>query len=220
MADVYQRLHDDVVSGELDPGEPLVETALAQRYGVSRTPVREALNRLEQDGTIERQHRSLRVRTRTPTEILEIYEVRITLEGLAAYEAAQNRTDWDLRRLASARRTMEGLRPPDGGGTTTSADAATSAAGLATANRAFHEALWTAGHNATLVDLLHRLHDHLRRYPETTLVSEGRWKRVLRDHVEMSTLIENRAAAAARDLAQRHMRAARDIRLTMFADEV
>ena len=136
MADLFQRLHDDVVSGVLDPGEPLVEATLARRYGVSRTPVREALNRLEHDGLIERGHRSLRVRTRTPTEILEIYEVRITLEGLAARQAALHRTDLDLHRLRRAHEAMVALAPgaaPDE---------------RAVVNRAYHEAVWAAGHNA------------------------------------------------------------------------
>ncbi len=206
MADLFQRLHDDVVSGVLDPGEPLVEATLARRYGVSRTPVREALNRLEHDGLIERGHRSLRVRTRTPTEILEIYEVRITLEGLAARQAALHRTDLDLHRLHRAHEAMVALAlgaAPDE---------------RAVVNRAYHEAVWAAGHNATLVDLLHRLHDHLRRYPETTLSAAGRWEDVLAEHRELNELIAARDDAGARDLAQRHMQAARDIRLTMFTD--
>ena len=208
MTDVFQRLHDDVVSGMLDPGEPLVEASLARRYGVSRTPVREALNRLEHDGLIERGHRSLRVRTRTPTEILEIYEVRITLEGLAAQQAAQHRTDWDLHRLRRAHDAMASLAP----------DAAPDA--RAASNRAYHEVVWAAGHNATLVDLLHRLHDHLRRYPETTLSAAGRWDDVLAEHRELNELVAARDDGGARDLAQRHMQAARDIRLLMFTDDV
>jgi DNA-binding GntR family transcriptional regulator len=207
MTDVYQRLHDDVVSGVLDPGEPLVEATLAHRYGVSRTPVREALNRLEHDGLVERRHRSLRVRERTPAEILEIYEVRITLEGLAAREAARHRTEWDLRRLAATHKTMVELptdAPP---------------ADRATTNRAYHEALWAAAHSATLVDLLHRLHDHLRRYPETTLAASGRWAEAIEDHRALNELIAARDDEGARELAQQHMQAARDIRLSMFDDD-
>lgn len=207
MPDLFQRLHDDVVSGVLDPGEPLVEATLARQYGVSRTPVREALNRLEHDGLIVRQHRSLRVRERTPAEILDIYQVRITLEGLAAREAARHRTDWDLHLLATSNQAMANL-------------AAEADPGVrASANRAYHEALWAAGHNATLVDLLHRLHDHLRRYPETTLAAPGRWAEALEDHRALNELVAARDEDNASQLAQRHMQAARDIRLNMFDDK-
>src|SRR3954469_2885334 len=102
---VYQRLYGDVVAGEWD-GAPLVELALAEHYGTSRTPVREALRRLEQDGLVERGDRGMRVRTRSPEERLEIYEVRIPLEATAAAAAAERRTDLDLMRIRRAEAQM------------------------------------------------------------------------------------------------------------------
>jgi DNA-binding FadR family transcriptional regulator len=86
-------------------------------------------------------------------------------------------------------------------------------------NRAYHEAMWAAAHSATLVDLLHRLHDHLRRYPETTLAASGRWDEALEDHRVLNELIAARDDESARRLAQQHMQAARDIRLSMFDDD-
>jgi DNA-binding GntR family transcriptional regulator len=199
---VYQRMRDDIVAGAWDDA-PLVELALAARYGTSRTPVREALRRLEQDGLVERRERSLRVRARSPEEILEIYDVRIVLEGLAAQAAAQHAGPLDLARLRRAAAAMRAADPGD-----------------AAANRAFHEALWTAGHSSTLQDLLGRLQDHLRRYPESTLRSAERWETALAEHDELVERIAARDTEGARALAERHMTEARDLRLAMFAETV
>src|SRR6478736_2572916 len=85
---VYDQLRALVLSDEFGPDTMLVETALATRLGVSRTPIREALRRLEQDGLIERTSRGTRVGERSPEQILEIYELRILLEGQAASAGA------------------------------------------------------------------------------------------------------------------------------------
>jgi DNA-binding GntR family transcriptional regulator len=105
--DVYEHLRDDIVARRLDAGASLVETELADRYGTSRTPVREALRRLEQDGLLERGRRGLQVRAPSAAEILEIYEVRIDLEALAAALAAERHTPLDLVRLRSAAANFE-----------------------------------------------------------------------------------------------------------------
>lgn len=204
MSTVYDRLYADVVAGAWD-GEPLVELALAERYGVSRTPVREALRRLEQDGLLERRDRSLRVRARSPEEVLDIYEVRIALEGLAARAAAQRAGPLDVARLRRAAAEMRAADPAD-------------PPAMAAANRRFHEALWAAGHSAALADLLRRLQGHLRRYPESTLSAPGRWAAALAEHDDLVELIAAGDAEGALRAAERHMTEGRDLRLRMFAE--
>ncbi|MDA0564773.1 GntR family transcriptional regulator [Streptomonospora sp. S1-112] len=207
MADVYKELRAAIVSGEFDAGAQLGEVALAERYGVSRTPVREALRRLQQDGLVERGDRGMRVRVRSPEEILEIYEVRIVLEGAAARAAAERRTRIDLARLHGAAEAMAATDAADG-------------MAMAAANRAFHETVWAAGHNQTLTDLLMRLNDHLARYPATTLTTPGRWESALAEHAAIVEAIESRDAEAAATRAEHHMTAARDIRLEMYSREL
>src|ERR1700754_1808293 len=80
----YERLKQAILDGELVPGQQLVEISLAQWCQVSRTPIREALSRLEQDGLALRTDRGLVVRERSPEEILDIYDTRIVLEAMAA----------------------------------------------------------------------------------------------------------------------------------------
>jgi DNA-binding GntR family transcriptional regulator len=199
---VYERIRDAIVAGRLEGGRTLSENALAAEFGTSRTPVREALHRLEIERLVERGPRGAVVRATSPEEILDIYEVRVTLEGSAARSAAINATDLDLARLRSRQEGMRALE-----------DAAQRAA----ANRAFHEALWDASHSPTLIDLLHRLHVHLRRYPTTTLDWPGRWEAVLDEHDALLEAIARHDADAAREIAEVHMAAAREIRLRMYA---
>lgn len=197
---VYERLRHDIVAGELTPGTALVEVPLAQRYGISRTPIREALRRLEHDGLVERHDRGLRVRAISPERTLEIYEVRIALEGIAARSAAEHRSGYDLARLRAAGQEMRDVDVAD-------------PRAMAAANLRFHEAMWAAGHNTTLVELLDRLQAHVARYPETTLSEPGRWATALEEHDALVDAIAERDEARARHLAEAHMSAARDIRL-------
>lgn len=198
--EVYERLRRDIVAGELAPGAALVELPLAQRYGISRTPVREALRRLEHDGLVERHDRGLRVRATSPERTLEIYEVRIALEGIAARSAAEHRSGYDLARLRAAQEEMRAVDIAD-------------PRAMAAANLHFHEAMWAAGHNATLIELLDRLQAHVARYPETTLSDPGRWPAALEEHDALVDAIAARDETRARCLAEAHMSAARDIRL-------
>lgn len=207
LSEVYERLRGEVVAGTFDAGAPLVELTLAERYGTSRTPVREALRRLEQDGLVERGERGMRVRTRSPEEILEIYEARIALEATAASGAAQRHTEVDLIRLQRAQAAMREAPESD-------PDA------VAAANRAVHEAIWAASHNGTVVDLLTRLNNHLTRYPATTLAVPGRCAEALGEHDAIIEAVEERAAERAHDLAREHMTKARNLRLRIYRDEI
>lgn len=206
LSEVYERLRGEIVDGTFDAGANLVELALAERYGTSRTPIREALRRLEQDGLVERGDRGMRVRTRSPEEILEIYEVRIALEATAASAAAARYSDFDLIRIHKAQSAMDAVSTED-------------PPAMAAANRAVHEAIWAASHNGTVVDLLTRLNNHLTRYPATTLKSAGRWQEALSEHHALIEAIESRDAALAGALARTHMTKARDLRLQIYRDE-
>jgi len=89
-------LKSAIIKGEFPPGQQLVESNLAEWCGVSRTPVREALRRLQQDGLIDRTDRGMVVKERSPEDILDIYDTRLVLEGFAGRTAADRRTAYDL----------------------------------------------------------------------------------------------------------------------------
>ncbi len=202
----YERIKQAIMSGDLEPGAPLVELALAEWCEVSRTPVREALLRLEQDGLVVRGDQGLSVRESSPEEILDIYDTRIVLEARAAAVAAERRTSHDLMAM---RRLTDKFSHCD----------AEEASALAETNREFHRSVWRASHNDSLVDLLERLNLLLGRYPATTLAFPGRWKTASVEHNKLLLAIEARDEEEAAAVATRHFSAARDIRLRLWEGE-
>ncbi|HET8615407.1 MAG TPA: GntR family transcriptional regulator [Actinomycetales bacterium] len=200
---LYEELRDRIASGDLAPGDHLVETTLAKHHGVSRTPIREALRRLEQDGLVEQFERGLRVRLQDLDEILEVYGVRILLEGAVAASAAERYRESDRLRLHSLLERMDNVEPGD-------VDA------MAEANRHFHQAVWAAGHNQTLVDMLNRLSVRVDRYSPSTYSDVGRWPRAAAQHHELYQAIVGRDAEAARTVAGTHMQEARDVRVALW----
>jgi len=203
---IYGDLREAILAGQYRPGDQLVETALASQFGISRTPVREALRRLEQDGLIERGTRGMQVSRRSPEQILEIYEVRVVLETAAARTAAQRRTDLDLVRLEQLHEAMRSASVDD-------------EKLVANTNRRFHEIVWAMSHNKTLVDMLVRLNTHLIRFPETTLTRGDRWEKVLVEHEQLIAAIKAGDVDEAGRIAEEHMIGARNVRLQMYADQ-
>ena len=204
---LYERLRAAILNGQYRSSHALVETTLAQEYGVSRTPVREALRRLEHDGMLQRVGRQLVVRVTTPEEVLEIYDCRIVLEGMAAEWAAQHRSDYDLALLENAHERM-------------AEKVSRSPAEMSAINHVFHERLWRASHNVTLYDLLERLEIHIRRYPEPTVSRPGRWESAMAEHTGILEAIRDRDAERARALSSAHMAVARDLRLKIIQESV
>jgi DNA-binding GntR family transcriptional regulator len=202
----YDMLKRAILSGELSPGQPLVEMSLAEWAGVSRTPIREALRRLEQDGLVHHSDGGLAVRVRSPEEILDIYETRIVLEATASRVAAERRTDHDIRLLRFALARDKDVEPTD-------------IAAMVEANQHFHRLIWRASRNESLIDILERLNLHLGRYPGTTLSAPGRWDESLREHSELVDAIAERRVDDAYQVAYTHFMHARDIRLALFAEE-
>ena len=204
--DAYERLKQALLSGEFKPGQVLREVQLAQWCGVSRTPVREALRRLEQDGLVHWEGQTLIVRRRSPEEILDIYATRITLEAMAAAVAAERRTDQDLRQLGWQLARCEAASPAD-------------LTALVEANVGFSQQVWHASHNESLVDLLERLSLHVGRYPRSTLGWPTRWEQSVAGHRALLEAISARDADGARAIAEQHFTQARQIRLAMFTEE-
>lgn len=99
--DVYRTLRDDILMGRLRPRDHLVEVDLAERLNVSRTPIRESLQRLAADGLIVSHRRRWVVYEHTLDEIKDIYEVRMALEGYAARLACQRATDEQVAALSA-----------------------------------------------------------------------------------------------------------------------
>lgn len=202
---IYRTLREAVLDGVLSPGERLSENDLASELGVSRTPIREALLRLESERLIWRPSgRSAVVSRLTEEEILDVYSVRGTLDGLAAELAAMNANPPQISKLAWVNSQMKDAA--DAGEFDT----------MARLNLEYHEALAEASGNGLLVYLMTQVHSRVRRFPSTTFAHPGRALEAIDEHVAIIEALEAGRADEARSLAKDHMDRAREIRLKMM----
>jgi DNA-binding GntR family transcriptional regulator len=206
---IYAVLHEAILSGILPPGQRLGEEWLAALFDVSRTPVREALLRLETTGLAHRiPRRGLIVARITPQEIVEVYVVRETLDGLAAYLAAQFATPSDVANLVTINEEMS--RAAQAGNTVA----------MATLNLEFHEAIAHIARNSLLSQFLMQIHHQVRRIPGTTFQHPGRAARAVEEHAAIVEAIQSGDAERARQLATESMATARRIRIAMLEQGV
>ncbi|GAB4110369.1 MAG: GntR family transcriptional regulator [Roseiflexaceae bacterium] len=191
----YERLHEAILSGELLPHERLIETELAERFGVGRAAIRTALARLEQDGLVEHEpHRGAKVRAISEQEAIEILEVRSVLEGLIARYAAINATLHDLHALQTITTTMEQeLANGD-------------LLRISELNSQFHDQLLKMARHQTTERLLERLRPHHVRYEYRTILMPGRAPHSLEEHRQILTALTNHDPDAAEQAMRTHLR--------------
>jgi DNA-binding GntR family transcriptional regulator len=197
-ASYYVKLRDDILAGGFPVATHLLETDLAARYGVSRTPIREALALLEHDRLIQRVARGYKVSEGSTQDVLEAYEARIALESTAADAAAQRRTDLDLAKLAQLQ---------------TKAEAADNAEEWRRLQFLWHEAIWDAGHNSIIVATLQRITAQLRVYDQGEAPPSCDYCASNAVHAAILAAIRERDSAAARTLMEEHLSESRDERL-------
>jgi DNA-binding GntR family transcriptional regulator len=206
LKDAYTLILEAIDQGLYRPGDRLVESELAERFGVSRTPVREALQRLETQSMLSRDGRSLIVASLDHNQLAELYVVRAELEGLAARLAARHATDEEVRVLRAMveddRRLLGDPRA------------------LSRANRRFHKQIHLASHNRYLVQQLDLVHRSMALMASTSLAAEGRDAAALAEHDALVTAIEARDGAAAYDALRSHISRAFETRLKIDAGEV
>ncbi|WP_104090925.1 GntR family transcriptional regulator [Cryobacterium sp. N19] len=203
--EIFRVLRAEILEGLHSPGTAMRETVVASRFGVSRTPVREALTRLQHERLLERGARGLQVPRVHPQEVIQIYDLRVMLEEEVAGQAALARSSADVIVLEALVERDRSLVDPDDQLRTKS-------------NLAFHAAVWAATHNAVLEDLLERLSTHLIHSPHSTLSVAGRWPEALDEHTALVEAIADRRVDDARRIARGHMETARTLRLKLIRD--
>ena len=189
--DAYSLILEAIDTGLYRPGDRLVESELADRFGVSRTPIREALQRLETQSLLARDGRSLIVASLDHNQLSELYAVRAELEGLAARLAARHATSEEISVLkdmvAEDRKLLD------------------DPAALSRANRRFHKQIHLASHNRYLVQQLDLVHRTMALMATTSLAAEGRGEDAMSEHAAIVDAIEKRDEQRADDALKRHI---------------
>lgn len=201
---VYFTLEDEILSGKLKRGETITENSLSARLGVSRTPLRAALHRLAEEGLIEiSPNRGAVVMGIGKEELVDIYKIRMRLEGLASAEAAKKISAEDKKRLKEivelsdfyiAKQDSERLKELD---------------------TEFHSIIYQAGGNRMLCKVLSDLHKNVHIYRKRSLTVVDRLEKSVSEHKRILAAIEHGDADAADRLTSSHIEAALNNLLTV-----
>ena len=200
-SDAYTLILAAIDEGSYRPGDRLVESELAERLGVSRTPIREALQRLETQSLLTRDGRSLIVASLDHNQLAELYIVRAELEGLAARLAAKHATVEEvhvLRDMVHKDRALVG-----------------DPRALSRANKRFHKQIHLASHNRFLVQQLDLVHRSMALLATTSLEAEGRGQAALDEHDAIVEAIAQGNGDAADAALREHISRAFETRLKL-----
>ncbi|MBQ2875760.1 MAG: GntR family transcriptional regulator [Clostridia bacterium] len=205
---VFLKLEEEILSGTLKKGDTLTEIALAERLGVSRTPLRAAIHALAEEGLVEVvPNKGAVVVGVGPDDLIEIYDIRMRLEGIAASLAAKRITDEALEKLSESVELSEFYlqkNDPDH---------------LKELDSDFHNLIYKSSGNRHLCKILTELHRNIRSYRKMSLSVPERLKRSVEEHKEILAAIKAQNSALAEELAVKHIGAALNNLLAVTAAE-
>jgi len=196
---VFEYLRNAILNGTLKPGERLMEISLAEQLGVSRTPVREAIRKLEKEKFVEMVPRKgAYVANLTARDILEVLEIRIVLEGFASRLAAERMGDEDIAELegilAKFNEALESLDRPE----------------MIRRDNEFHNKIYSAAKNNKLVEIVKELHDQFQRFRLIFFNEYDDYNDLSVWHANILDAIKNRDGNKAKECAEYHVRSIRE----------
>lgn len=203
---VYESLRDAIINQVLKPGERLMETDLAEEMGVSRTPVREAIRKLEQEGyVIMIPRKGAYVAGLSIKDIHEVFEIRGALEALAAGLAAERATQEEIEEMernivleASHFESSDLIKTIE-------------------VDTKFHELIFKASKNDRLLSMINNLREQVQRFRTTTLAVSGRMKFALEEHRRIVEAIAARDVQLAQQMAKEHIESAENALLEVIS---
>ncbi len=191
---VFETLRKAILDGDLKPGERVMEVQLAEKLGVSRTPVREAIRKLELEGLLEMiPRKGAYVADVSIKDVLNVLEVRASLEGLAASLAAERITEDEidsLRKSAEEFETMNKNNDRDG---------------MVQKDTEFHSVLLNAARNNKLLSIVESLSDYVQRFRVIYFTEYSDAKNIMDDHRAILDAIKERDVEKANRVAQEHI---------------
>lgn len=189
----YSALKDAILSGNFAPGDHLVELDIASSLGLSRSPVREAFRRLEQEGYLKVNRAGVVVQQISSDDIQGVYYVRQHLEGMAAALAAELATANDIAALRESLQAMEqALKDKNEKKTIRSSNE-------------FHALLYALSHNSYLIDLLNATYEKIRHFRNVNITTHQRGRDALEEHRAIVEAIARHDTSRAERLSQEHV---------------
>ncbi len=191
---VFNTLRQAILHGEMEPGERLMEIQLAQKLGVSRTPIREAIRKLELEGLVVMiPRKGAEVAHITEKDMRDVLEVRCTLEELAMELACKNVTSELLTELKAANRVFEA--------SVVSKDVVA----IVDADVHFHDVIYTMTNNARLIQIINKLREQMYRY-RLEYIKDARTHSILiNEHNEIIQKLENQDVNEAKSVMRQHI---------------
>ncbi len=191
---VFEYLRNSILNGELEPGERLMELQLAQQLGVSRTPVREAIRKLELEGLVEMiPRKGAYVADVSIKDILDILEVRMFLEGLAAYFAAERMSDEEIEELKGISKKFENeivtMEKEE----------------MIELDNKFHDMIIKGSRNNKLLQIVQGLQEQFQRFRVIYFNEYNEHEDLVKYHTAIVNAISNRDSKKAQDYAQTHV---------------
>ena len=185
---VFERMEADILSGKYERGEVLTEMKLCADMGVSRTPIREAAHRLAQEHLVLMTTKGIAVLGVTDKDLVDIYDIRMRLEGMAAALAAKNATEEQIEKMREALDLQEFY--------STKKDADH----IKSMDSTFHDLLYAAADSIVLYDTLIPLHKKTQKYRKSSVENHSRAEASLAEHRAIFLAIaahDEKAAEAA-----------------------
>lgn len=201
---VFEKLESDIITGIYPRGEILTELKLVEQLGVSRTPIREAMRRLEQERLIQESGKGAVVLGITLEDLVDIMEIRQRIEGIAAYYATKNMTPEGLAELEKisdlqdfyyTRKDLECLRQTDD---------------------RFHDTIYELSRRTVVRDILLQLHRKTQRYRKSSIEDETRLSCSIKEHKSIFQAIAAADAELAAELTVKHIENAKENMIARF----
>jgi len=191
---VFETLREAIINGVLKPGERLMEVQLAEELGVSRTPVREAIRKLELEGFVVMiPRKGAYVAGISLKDVADVFEVRAALESLAAGLAAERITDEEIEELERVLVQQQNLADSD------------RLEDIIKVDTDFHDVLYRASRNERLIQIVSHLREQIQRFRTASLSQPGRMRIALEEHKELVEAIAERNVEKAQALAREHI---------------
>lgn len=192
---IFNTLREAIIVGELKPGERLMEVQLADKMGVSRTPVREAIRKLELEGLVEMLPRKgAHVADLSVKDIMDVLEVRATLDGLASSLSASRITDDEIKELRHHLSQFINYVEKD------------NLQGSIKKDVEFHDIIYCSSRNDKLIQISNNLREQIQRFRVIYIKDHGSSRELIKEHTEICDAISRRDPVAAMELAQKHIK--------------